>query len=124
MKVAALAALAVALAGCPPAGEPLSRPPAAAAGDVRAGFRAMEAHGCGACHVYPGGGRETQAFVGPPLDRWAQRSFIAGYLPNNQPNLVAWIMDPDSIRPGTAMPDLGVSEIDARDMAAYLLSLE
>jgi cytochrome c len=104
--------------------EPVSRPPAAIAGDVRAGFAAMEAYGCGGCHVYPGAGRDGDAWVGPPLDHWARRSFIAGYLPNNQPNLIAWILDPDSIRPGTAMPDLGVTETDARDMAAYLLSLE
>lgn len=118
---ASAAALFLALAGC--RDEPVTRPAGAAAGDVRAGLRAMEDYGCGACHVYPRGGREAEAFVGPPLDSWSRRAFIAGYLPNNQRNLVAWILDPDSIRPGTAMPDLGVSEIEARDMAAYLLSL-
>ena len=114
--------LAVALAGC--RDEPQVRPPAANRGDVNGGLLAMETYGCGACHVYPGSGRDGDAYVGPPLDKWSHRSFIAGYLPNNQPNLVAWVMDPDRFRPGTAMPDLGVDESDARDIAAYLLSLE
>ena len=120
--VAILAALALGLVGC--RDEPQVRPPGAVTGDVNGGFAAMEAYGCGACHVYPRGGRDAEAYVGPPLDKWSHRSFVAGYLPNNQPNLVLWIMDPDSIRPGTAMPDLGVDETDARDIAAYLLSLE
>lgn len=115
-------ALVLALASC--RDEPQTRPAAALDGDVRAGSEAMEAYGCGACHVYPGAGRDADAYVGPPLDKWSHRSFVAGYLPNNQPNLVLWIMDPDSVRPGTAMPDLAVSETDARDIAAYLLSLE
>lgn len=118
----AMAALALALVAC--RDEPQVRPPGAVTGDVNGGFVAMEAYGCGACHVYPGGGRDAEAYVGPPLDKWSRRSFIAGYLPNTQPNLVLWITDPDSMRPGTAMPDLGVSATDARDIAAYLLSLE
>jgi cytochrome c len=120
VPVLALAALAA--AGCRE--DPVPRPAGALAGDVRAGFEAMEAYGCGACHIYPGAGRDGDAWVGPPLDNWARRSYIAGYLVNNQPNLVDWITDPDSIRPGTAMPDLGVTQTDAVDMAAYLLSLE
>ncbi len=42
-------------------------------------------------------------------------------LPNTPENLVRWIQQPEQIRPGTAMPNLGISEDDARDIAAYLL---
>lgn len=120
--VAVVVALgALGLAACGDA--PVSRPGAALVGDVRAGEAAMEAYGCDACHAHPGARRDATAYVGPPLDRWAERSFIAGYLPNNQPNLVDFIRDPDRFRPGTAMPDLDVTETDARDIAAYLLSL-
>lgn len=62
--------------------------------------------------------------MGPPLVSWSRRSYIAGALPNNEENLVRWMTDPQEIEPGTAMPDLGVDEIEARDIAAYLLSLE
>jgi len=77
---------------------------------------------CGACHLVPGitGAR---GMAGPPLTNWAQRGIIAGHLPNTPDNLVAWIMDPPRYSPGTAMPKLGVSEAEARDMAAYLYTL-
>lgn len=117
-------ALAAVLLAAACGGRPQSRPRAAGLGDVRAGIAAMEAYGCGSCHVYPGAGRGSDAYVGPPLDRWARRSFIAGSLPNSQANLVRWILDPQALRPGTAMPELGVTETDALDIAAYLLSLE
>jgi cytochrome c1 len=34
--------------------------------------------------------------------------------------LIKWIRNPQQIEPGTAMPDLGVSEDEAGDIAAYL----
>jgi cytochrome c len=79
-------------------------------------------YGCGACHDIPGipGANAT---VGPPLGKWAERVYIAGALPNRPGNLVAWLMDPQAIEPGTAMPDLSISEQEALDMSAYLYSL-
>jgi cytochrome c1 len=44
-------------------------------------------------------------------------------LPNTQENLMRWIMNPKEIDPQTAMPVLGVSTRDARDISAYLLTL-
>jgi cytochrome c1 len=61
--------------------------------------------------------------VGPPLIHFARRSYIAGELPNTGQNLIRWIRSPRSVEPGTDMPDLGVSESDARNMAAYLYTL-
>jgi cytochrome c1 len=52
----------------------------------------------------------------------AKRSLIAGSLPNTQDNLVRWIRNPQAIDPHTAMPAMGVSERDALDISAYLLS--
>jgi cytochrome c len=54
---------------------------------------------------------------------WAERGYIAGALPNRPGNLVAWLMNPQAIEPGTAMPDLSISEQEALDMSAYLYSL-
>jgi hypothetical protein len=34
--------------------------------------------------------------------------------------LIAWIMHPQSMDPGNGMPDVGVPEVVARDMSAYL----
>jgi cytochrome c1 len=83
---------------------------------------AQSRYGCGACHVIPGlPGAQGQ--VGPPLTQFARRSLIAGRLPNTADNLVAWLRDPQALEPGTGMPNLGVSEADARDLAAYLYTL-
>ena len=61
--------------------------------------------------------------VGPPLIGWADRIYIAGRVPNTPENLIVWIQNPQEIDPQNAMPNLGVSESEARDMAAYLYTL-
>ena len=49
--------------------------------------------------------------------------YIAGVLPNDPENVVRWIMNPPSVDEKTAMPYLGVTDRDARDMAEYLYHL-
>ena len=61
--------------------------------------------------------------VGPPLDRFASRAYVAGVLPNTSQNLVAWISNPPAIDPLSAMPATGISEAEARDAAASLYTL-
>ncbi|MCW8195834.1 c-type cytochrome [Proteobacteria bacterium 005FR1] len=92
-------------------------------GDPLRGAAAIEEIGCGACHTIPGID-EAEGVVGPPLMFWSRRSYIAGEVPNSASNLIQWIMDPHQFEPGTAMPHLGVSEQQARDIAAYLYTLE
>lgn len=88
------------------------------------GSRVMRStYGCGACHVVPGV-TGAEGMVGPPLTSWARRVYVAGNLPNTPENLVLWIRHPQAVEPGTAMPDLGVNEEDARDIAAYLYTLK
>jgi cytochrome c1 len=83
------------------------------------GRLAIERYGCGACHTIPGvpGAR---GMVGPPLATVGGRMLIAGMLTNTPQNLVRWIQGPQAVAPGNAMPNLGVSASDARDIAAYL----
>lgn len=109
------------LAGCGGAEEgPEARGLSAATrGHPARGARAILGYGCGACHVIPGV-REARGMVGPPLSDFARRAYVAGRVPNTPDNLIAWIRRPDSLEPGTVMPSLGVSEQDARDIAAYL----
>jgi mono/diheme cytochrome c family protein len=94
-------------------------PVAAGAGDAGKGLLALQQHACTTCHYIPGMVGSV-AHVGPPLDGIAQRTYLAGRLPNSPENMVRWIRDPKSVSPATLMPDLGVSEQHARDMAAYL----
>jgi cytochrome c2 len=91
-------------------------------GSPQRGALELRQYGCGACHAIPGvpGARGA---VGPPLAGFAGRAIVAGSLPNTPENLVRWIRDPQGIAPGTAMPNLGVSVADARDIAAYLYTL-
>lgn len=91
-------------------------------GDPARGVRALERYGCGSCHVIPGV-RNANGMVGPPLIWFGRRTVIAGEVANTTDELVAWIMDPQRIEPATLMPNLGVREVDARDMAAYLYRL-
>jgi cytochrome c2 len=83
----------------------------------------MESFGCGTCHVIPGV-READGTVGPPLIDFRRRGYIGGELTNTPQHLIEWIMDPHKIEPGTAMPNLGVSEQQARDITAYLYTLQ
>jgi len=92
-------------------------------GDPGRGAELISRYGCGSCHTVPGV-KGADGLVGPPLTRFGSRSYIAGELVNSGPNLQRWIMDPQGVEPGTAMPNLGVTATDAQDIAAYLFTLE
>lgn len=92
-------------------------------GNPDAGRVAIRTWGCGACHTVPGVDG-ANGMAAPPLTHFARRSFIAGEASNTADNLIRWIQAPESIEPGTAMPNLGVTQGMARDMAAYLYTLQ
>ncbi|GGR89602.1 hypothetical protein GCM10010169_37290 [Micromonospora fulviviridis] len=122
MLATVLAALpVVAVTGCASTSPP--PPPESHAGRPDRGAKLIAQYGCGSCHTVPGVDR-AGGLVGPPLTRFGARSYIAGELPNNADNLRRWITDPQAVEPGTAMPNLGVSAIDAQDIAAYLYTLD
>ncbi|HTK29675.1 MAG TPA: c-type cytochrome [Vicinamibacterales bacterium] len=91
-------------------------------GDAGRGRAVIERHDCGACHTIPGV-RGARGLVAPPLFWFSRRTYIAGELPNTPENLVLWVRSPQSVEPRTAMPALGLSEQEARDVAAYLYTL-
>jgi len=92
-------------------------------GDPRVGRVLIRDYGCGSCHTVPGVAG-ADARVGPPLTGLSQRMYIAGVLPNEPNNLVRWIVDPPAVDSLTAMPRVGVSEQEARDIAAYLYGMD
>lgn len=91
--------------------------------DVERGRVALHQHACSACHVIPGV-TGAHVHVGPPLEGMGSRRLVAGVLANTPQNLARWITHTQQVKPGTAMPQLGVPERDARDMAAYLGTLK
>jgi len=102
--------------------QPASVAPAGLHGNPERGRIALMQYACHACHQIPGI-TGAKVFVGPRLTGLAERKYIAGRLPVNPDNLVAWIRDPQKIDPLTAMPNLQVTQEHALDMTAYLLTL-
>ena len=94
-----------------------------ALGDPAKGGDLILAVGCGSCHVVPGI-VDANGLVGPPLDHMGRRQYVAGVLRNTPENLVHWIQHPQQVVPGNAMPEMGISEEEARQMAAYLYTLQ
>ena len=94
----------------------------AATGNIERGRQALYQYACNSCHTIPG---VTSSFpnVGPPLQGLASRSLIAGKLVNTPANLALWIQHPKSVKPLSAMPDMGVSDVHAADIVAYLTTL-
>ena len=91
-------------------------------GNARMGRTEIRKYGCNTCHEISGvpGAR---GLIGPRLDGLVQRYYIAGELPNTPDNLMLWIQHPRQVEPHTAMPEMGVTEQDSRDIAAYLYTL-
>lgn len=109
------------LGGCAPGNRDESVQ-SAIAGNAANGRRLLYSYGCGSCHAIPGVG-EADATIGPPLSGLGSRLYIAGVLENTPDNLFRWIAQPQEVQPGNAMPDVGVTQQQARDMAAYLYTL-
>ncbi|TIQ77662.1 MAG: cytochrome c, partial [Mesorhizobium sp.] len=76
-------------------------------------------YGCGGCHVIPGiAGADGK--VGGPLVDLRQQVYVGGVVNNTPDNLVQWIVFPQRFSSRSAMPATGISEAEARDLAAYL----
>jgi cytochrome c len=92
-------------------------------GNAARGKELIRSYGCGSCHTIPRvpGAEST---VGPSLQGEATHAYIAGVTPNVPENMIRWIMDPPSVDEKTAMPNLHVSAVDARDIAAYIYTLQ
>jgi cytochrome c len=84
---------------------------------------AMRRYGCISCHTIPGV-TGARALVGPTLAKFADRHYIAGRFSNEPDKLIQWIQDPQGMKPMTAMPNMRVSDEDARNIAAYLYGLK
>ena len=76
---------------------------------------------CNNCHTVAGVSTGT---VGPELTHVGSHAQIAGTVPMSKENLVKWITNPPGVKPGTTMPNLGISEADAAALADWLLQLK
>jgi len=117
------AALALALAAGACTGREADVAALTHGGNANHGKGLIRAYGCGACHTIPGV-RGALSTVGPDLAGVASRAYVAGVTPNTPENLMRWIRNPQAVDDKSAMPNLDVSERDARDIAAYLYTLK
>ena len=106
-------------AGCGAGDSPQTARTISLAGDAKRGLELIQRYGCGGCHVIPDV-PHARGQVGPPLKGIARRAYLGGVLPNTPDNMSLWIRVPQSFEPGSAMPNLGLSEAEARDVTAYL----
>lgn len=90
-------------------------------GEQRSAPELMAQYGCPACHTIPHVPGAVGK-VGPSLASLSTRSYLAGSLPNSPDHLEEWIMHPQHFQPGTAMPEMGVTQQDARRIADFLNS--
>lgn len=109
------------IGGCEPRQQATEQAEAVTGGNPEHGRALVVQYGCKACHAINDVEGPSGA-VGPPLIDIKSRSYIAGVLTNTPAHVEQWIMHPTEIKPGTAMPDLGVTEEQAKDIVAFLYS--
>jgi cytochrome c len=91
-------------------------------GDVSRGRAAISKYGCAGCHSFTCFDNAGSS-VGTTLDRIASSTLLGRQLPNTPENIMKWLQDPQQIDPKSPMPDMGVTDGDARDIAAFLYTL-
>lgn len=91
-------------------------------GHVASGRALFAGKGCGGCHSITGR-NDADGEVGPSLDKVATRGFLAGRLANDPQQMALWIQHPQTVVPGSGMPEMGLSDSETRDLAAYLYTL-
>jgi cytochrome c oxidase subunit 2 len=77
---------------------------------------------CTACHTIAG--TPAHGKIGPNLTHFASRQTLAaGLLPNSPSNVQRWLHNPQAVKPGSRMPNLGLSEAEVKALTAYLQQL-
>ena len=78
---------------------------------------------CINCHAIQG--TDAKGRSAPDLTHFASRTTFAGAMfETNEENLANWLRDPPAMKPGSFMPDYGLSEEEITQLVAYLMSLE
>src|ERR1700688_3644176 len=96
--------------------------PARASASISEGQRIFETTACINCHAVTG--TVADGRFGPDLTHLMSRETIAsGAAPNTPENLRLWIQNPDTIKPGSKMPAMGLSDHQLDAVTAYLATL-
>jgi cytochrome c oxidase subunit 2 len=99
------------------------KPAGAATSDAAAGEKLFLEGTCVNCHAIEG--TDAAATTAPDLTHFASRETFAGATFELTPeNLAEWLRDPPAMKPGSFMPDYGLTEDEIADLVTYLMSLE
>ena len=92
-------------------------------GNAERGKNLVQQYGCTSCHSIPGV-PGPQDGISAPLAKIGSRQLIFGKFQNTPRNMMSWIQNPQAMNPQNAMPNLGVTPADARDITAFLYTLK
>jgi cytochrome c oxidase subunit 2 len=96
--------------------------PAEPTGAAAEGKTVYTRSACVGCHAIKG---VSAGVLGPDLTHFGGRAlFGAGLWPTSPEHVVAWLKDPPALKPGSKMPNLKLTDAEAKALAAYLLSLK
>ena len=87
------------------------------------GRQLVASKGCVACHTFPDV-KWPRGRLGPSLQHFGGQGLIAGRLPNQPGVLMQFVRNAPALLPGTAMPAMLMTDQEARDVTAYLLTLK
>ena len=98
------------------------REPARAQSQATEGQRVFQTTACINCHAVAGTVAAGQ--FGPDLTHLMSRDTIgSGIVPNTAENLRAWIRNPESLKPGSRMPSMQLTDSELDAVTAYLITL-
>lgn len=96
--------------------------PAEPSGPAAAGKAIFAGSACVGCHTIKG---VSAGVLAPDLTHFGSRTMLAaGMWPNTPENVAEWVKDPQRLKPGVKMPALGLTDEQAKAIAAYLTSLK
>ena len=99
-----------------------AQPPPEATGIAAEGAQLFQTKKCAECHAVRGTDMELRK--GPSLAHLAGREFLGGGISRNTPdNLMLWLADPQSAKPGNRRPNTPLTAEERRALLAYLESL-
>jgi cytochrome c2 len=111
--------LMILLVGCKRAEAPVP-----VVGDVERGRQLAAQYACSVCHKIPGT-QGPQGVLGPALTGVASRPVISlGAVENTPENMARFIRNAPGMNPNTSMPPVPMSDADARDLVAFLMTLK
>jgi cytochrome c len=96
---------------------------ASTGGNIDNGRKLVQQYGCTSCHDIPNVSG-PRGMVGPPLTNIGSRQVIAGKFPNTPANMIAYLKDPQAADAQNVMPNLGLTDAQSRDIAAFLYTLK